>query len=437
MATVFFPPAKNKIAVNPQPVPNSTPKVITPAVPQIGAKIEKKSKKELKQQVSLESGTTTPSAKVTKKTNTKSAKACDKAGSRKQSSEDIEETKIDEDATRTKLVSSNNAKLTKAAVEASNLLKVQKKKNTKKSTTDEIASITKSTKDMSLSLSNEKVKKEKKKVKAPKYEYADPNYKVNKFDLLDLDDDEDYYLETSSDDEDSVTNVVAAKPFLSSKNSVAKAQASKSTKENQPINDASKKTSITSTNSKSSAVKAEKPSAKEKATPLNQKSQNIATPALPTVSVNSKAQELEGLSKKQKKKKLVEHQRQEVKESIDNSVNKAEKMAKSLNDSMSRLHLNSDTTIELVKDTKQYGNQVWLNKKTLLPMIFFLMRVYMYLMKYFYFYEKGAVNVSIMDQLNRGVKVEGLMLPPGITLTRVDPSTAESLRAKKESIGMV
>lgn len=53
------------------------------------------------------------------------------------------------------------------------------------------------------------------------------------------------------------------------------------------------------------------------------------------------------------------------------------------------------------------------------------------------FYQKGAANVSIMDQLNRGVKVEGLMLPPGITLTRVDPSTAESLRAKKESIGMV
>lgn len=39
-----------------------------------------------------------------------------------------------------------------------------------------------------------------------------------------------------------------------------------------------------------------------------------------------------------------------------------------------------------------------------------------------------------MDQLNRGVKVEGLMLPPGITLTRVDPSSAEGMRAKKEAI---
>lgn len=43
-------------------------------------------------------------------------------------------------------------------------------------------------------------------------------------------------------------------------------------------------------------------------------------------------------------------------------------------------------------------------------------------------------TVSIMDQLNRGVKVEGLMLPPGITLTRVDPNT---VNAKKESINRV
>lgn len=42
-----------------------------------------------------------------------------------------------------------------------------------------------------------------------------------------------------------------------------------------------------------------------------------------------------------------------------------------------------------------------------------------------------------MDQLNRGVKVEGLMLPPGITLTRVDPNSAEGMRAKKEAISRV
>lgn len=40
-----------------------------------------------------------------------------------------------------------------------------------------------------------------------------------------------------------------------------------------------------------------------------------------------------------------------------------------------------------------------------------------------------------MEQLNRGVQVEHLTLPPGITLTKIDPSKAEALRAKSESIG--
>lgn len=42
-----------------------------------------------------------------------------------------------------------------------------------------------------------------------------------------------------------------------------------------------------------------------------------------------------------------------------------------------------------------------------------------------------------MDQLNRGIKVEGLMLPPGITLTRVNPATVEANRARMESIARV
>lgn len=46
-------------------------------------------------------------------------------------------------------------------------------------------------------------------------------------------------------------------------------------------------------------------------------------------------------------------------------------------------------------------------------------------------------NVSIMDQLNRGIKVEGLMLPPGITLTRVNPATVEANRVRMESIARV
>lgn len=42
---------------------------------------------------------------------------------------------------------------------------------------------------------------------------------------------------------------------------------------------------------------------------------------------------------------------------------------------------------------------------------------------------------SIMDQLNRGVRVEGLRLPPGITLTKVAPSDTSGL--KRESINRV
>lgn len=42
-----------------------------------------------------------------------------------------------------------------------------------------------------------------------------------------------------------------------------------------------------------------------------------------------------------------------------------------------------------------------------------------------------------MDQLNRGIKVEGLMLPPGITLTRVNPATVEANRVRMESIARV
>lgn len=42
---------------------------------------------------------------------------------------------------------------------------------------------------------------------------------------------------------------------------------------------------------------------------------------------------------------------------------------------------------------------------------------------------------SIMDQLSRGIRVEGLRLPPGITLTKVPPS--DILNSKRESINRV
>ncbi|XP_055617273.1 uncharacterized protein LOC129762771 isoform X2 [Toxorhynchites rutilus septentrionalis] len=46
----------------------------------------------------------------------------------------------------------------------------------------------------------------------------------------------------------------------------------------------------------------------------------------------------------------------------------------------------------------------------------------------------NSFGASIMDQLSRGIRVEGLQLPPGITLTRVDAAQAEAIKAKRESI---
>ncbi|CAO1442735.1 unnamed protein product [Diamesa serratosioi] len=47
-------------------------------------------------------------------------------------------------------------------------------------------------------------------------------------------------------------------------------------------------------------------------------------------------------------------------------------------------------------------------------------------------------SASIMDQLSRGIRVEGLRLPPGITLTKVIPNAVDSqIAAKKESIAKI
>ncbi|XP_055386592.1 uncharacterized protein LOC129615402 isoform X2 [Condylostylus longicornis] len=43
-------------------------------------------------------------------------------------------------------------------------------------------------------------------------------------------------------------------------------------------------------------------------------------------------------------------------------------------------------------------------------------------------------NPSIMEQLKQGVNVENLKLPPGISLTKVDPITSQALRVKQNSI---
>lgn len=77
--------------------------------------------------------------------------------------------------------------------------KQKQKKGGKKDLDQEVESITNATKE--LAIADEKPKKEKKKEKkAIKFEYADPNYKVNQFDLLDMDEDDGYYIESSDDD---------------------------------------------------------------------------------------------------------------------------------------------------------------------------------------------------------------------------------------------
>lgn len=86
----------------------------------------------------------------------------------------------------------------------------QKQKKGKKDAETEIETITNSTKE--LTINGEKPKKEKKKVKAVKFEYADPNYKVNQFDLLDMDEDDDYYTESSSDESNEDEPAPVAKP---------------------------------------------------------------------------------------------------------------------------------------------------------------------------------------------------------------------------------
>lgn len=52
-----------------------------------------------------------------------------------------------------------------------------------------------------------------------------------------------------------------------------------------------------------------------------------------------------------------------------------------------------------------------------------------------YSQQPQANSNSIMDQLNRGVRVEGLRLPPGITLTKV--ASSDAVGSKKESINQV
>lgn len=273
----------------------------------------------------------------------------------------------------------------------------------------DIDSLVQMTKDLQL---GNKKNEEKRKVKAPKFEYVDPQYKNNKFDVLDLDD-EDYYIseEESVESARSSPVPVPTKALETPKHSKAgkKATAVKVSATPVPV-----EKPVQSSYAAAAAGKLDK-----KAVPIVQralpavvapaknKARSSSPPTPPIVEVQ--------LSKKQKKKLAQNQLKQDAlnttafsKNKVDKKVQNAENMAKSLKDSMQRLNLNDDTTIELVRENHGQINN-------------------------------GLVNpsVSIMEQLNRGIRVEGLQLPPGITLTRVDPTHAEQIRANRQSIEKV
>lgn len=273
-----------------------------------------------------------------------------------------------------------------------------------------------------ISLTDKKPKKEKKKVKVAKIEYADPNYKINKFDLLDMDEEDEYITESSSDECDDTAPVQPLQPIqIVSKPKSNKAAKTPQQQSQQIISVqntqkiAKPAATIATQNSKNEKNKQTNLSTKPSKTNLNQKKttqnatniQNVKNtnlkilPKAEAIVLNRKEEvnptpvAAEVTLTKKQKKKLAQKQ-------VEKAVN-VENLTKTLTDKMQRLQLNSDTTIELINDHHNMNGQM-------------------------------NSSDSMMDQLSRGVKVEGLTLPPGITLTRVDPRTVDATRAKKESI---
>lgn len=201
----------------------------------------------------------------------------------------------------------------------------QKQKKGKKEVEQEVETIINSTKE--LAISEEKPKKEKKKEKkAVKFEYADPNYKVNQFDLLDMDEDDDYYIESSSeessDDEPEPvpvprpTAVVTANkpnPPLSNQSSIESqsAQITKSNKNPPPTKNAkaveATKKGKNDANAKAQPQKSDKKPSIESATaastkPLKSQNNPAQPPQVAAGKQNTIADDSSNLSKKQKKK---------------------------------------------------------------------------------------------------------------------------------------
>lgn len=123
-------------------------------------------------------------------------------------------------------------------------------------------------------------------------------------------------------------------------------------------------------------------------------------------------------SQAQQKKPLQHTLPCAVNRHIDKAIKCADRLAKTGNERRSKVNITGDTTLELLNDSNPpVRNAV---RQVKIPNTF----------------PPGdtSFGASIMDQLSRGIRVEGLQLPPGITLTRVDAAAAEAIKSKRESI---
>ncbi|XP_055588217.1 uncharacterized protein LOC129740536 [Uranotaenia lowii] len=179
----------------------------------------------------------------------------------------------------------------------------------------------------------------------------------------------------------------------------------------------------------------------------NSQSSNKKTPS-PSIVQPTEKPTIDDANLSKRQKKLLKQQQEQTKNVLQSSlkkqqqysntqqsqptnpsnrqIDKAVKTAKSSSSNnsdrqpRSRATTSADTTLELINESKQTKNTSTFGTPSKIPNTF----------------PPGdtSFGASIMDQLSRGIRVEGLQLPPGITLTRVDPAQAEVIKAKRESI---
>lgn len=322
----------------------------------------------------------------------------EKGGSRKQSPENSKVNLINESNNKKQMAinnttASNNSKTAKNAANAVKEAKDKQKKKSKKDIENEVETITSSVKD--IALDEEKPKKEKKKAKAVKFEYADPNYKVNQFGLLDMDEDDDYYIQSSSDDDSepeppkidrlptiikpqtppvqivSVQDQQTQQISNTNNNKNTKTKQTKNSNSKTPTPTATAETAkrlSTDTNAKTHTVKPEK----KLATDINQISSTkpqsnqilsnayaAATTIAAIPTATAKAVD-NNLTKKQKKKLAQKQQQQQPAVNLAGSKAnaKVDATVNTLNNSMQRMRLNSDTIIEPANSNQNAANKV-------------------------------------------------------------------------------